>query len=136
MAAELFVRPAVEDDSSVIEGHRIAARHEAQNYRGSLQDGGLSENQLSFVGGFGTTIMGSLMVSVTDNQAHIGHVFVVPEAREVGLADSLLQHVISVLRTKGITQVGAQALPGDRAMKNLFERHGLIAQTIIVGKSL
>ena len=30
----------------------------------------------------------------------------------------------------------AHALPGDRAMKNLFERHGLVAQTIVVGKSL
>lgn len=136
MAAELFVRRAVEDDSAVIEGHRIAARSEAENYRGSLQHGGSFDTQMSFVGGFGTTVMGSLTVSVTDNQAHINHVFVVPDAREVGLADSLLQHLISVLRTNGVTQVGAQALPGDRAMKNLFERHGLIAQTILVGKSL
>jgi hypothetical protein len=32
--------------------------------------------------------------------------------------------------------VQSSAMPGDRAMKNLFERHGLVAQTIIVGKKL
>lgn len=136
MSAELFVRPAVEEDSAIIEGHRIAARQEAQNYRGSLQYGDPSKGELSFVGGYGHTVMASLTVSMIDDQSHINHVFVLPEAREVGLADSLLQHVISVLRTMGVSHVGAQALPGDRAMKNLFERHGLIAQTIIVGKSL
>ncbi len=136
MAAEFFVRPAVEEDFSIIEGHCNAARQEAQNYRGSLRSDVSSDNHLSFVGGYGATIMGSVTVSIDGDAAHINHVFVVPESREVGLADSLLQHLISVLRAQGITHVGAQALPGDRAMKNLFERHGLIAQTIIVGKSL
>lgn len=136
MPAEVFVRPAAEEDFAIIEGHRIAARVEAENYRGTLQNGTTSDGLLSFVGGYGSTVMASLTVSVTNNQAHINHVFVLPDAREVGLADSLLQHLLSVLRAKGVSHVGAQALPGDRAMKNLFERHGLIAQTIIVGKSL
>jgi hypothetical protein len=48
----------------------------------------------------------------------------------------LIQALISDLPSRGVKEIEAQALPGDRGMKNLFERHGLIAQTIIVGKSL
>jgi hypothetical protein len=40
------------------------------------------------------------------------------------------------LQHKNVSWVQSSALPGDRAMKNLFERHGLVAQTIIVGKKL
>ena len=40
------------------------------------------------------------------------------------------------LQLKNATWLQSSALPGDRAMKNLFERHGLVAQTIIVGKKL
>jgi L-amino acid N-acyltransferase YncA len=68
--------------------------------------------------------------------AVIHHVYVVPDSREVGLGDSLIQALISDLPSRGVKEIEAQALPGDRGMKNLFERHGLIAQTIIVGKSL
>jgi len=66
----------------------------------------------------------------------IHHVFVVPDAREIGLGDALVLHLLDELRGLGVSHVSAHALPGDRAMKNLFERHGLVAQTIVVGKSL
>jgi ribosomal protein S18 acetylase RimI-like enzyme len=60
----------------------------------------------------------------------------VPAHREIGLGDALILHLIEELRSLGVAHVSAHALPGDRAMKNLFERHGLVAQTIVVGKSL
>lgn len=137
MTSSLFVRLAIADESGLINSHRSASREEALSYRGSLQPSDDSALPLSYVAGYGNTVMASLVVSIdSDKKAHINHVYVVPEAREVGLADSLMQHVLEELRLRKVDYVSAQALPGDRAMKNLFERHGLIAQTIIVGKSL
>jgi ribosomal protein S18 acetylase RimI-like enzyme len=81
--------------------------------------------------------MASLSASGSkDSSVFIHHVFVMPEAREIGLGDALILHLIEDLRSLGVKHVSAHALPGDRAMKNLFERHGLVAQTIVVGKSL
>jgi GNAT superfamily N-acetyltransferase len=81
--------------------------------------------------------MASLSASGSkDSSVFIHHVFVMPEAREIGLGDALILHLIEELRSLGVAHVSAHALPGDRAMKNLFERHGLVAQTIVVGKSL
>jgi ribosomal protein S18 acetylase RimI-like enzyme len=136
MHASLFVRTAFDSDASQIAQHREASAQEAKSYRGNtrhLSDTGL---EISLVGGCGTTVMASLSARVDDKSAVVHHVYVVPESREVGLGDLLIQTLISELRQRGITSLQAQALPGDRAMKNLFERHGLIAQTIIVGKSL
>jgi GNAT superfamily N-acetyltransferase len=61
-------------------------------------------------------------------------VYVEPDAREIGIGDALVLHAIDFLRSQKATWIGAQAQPGDRALKNLFERHGLVAQTIIVGR--
>jgi GNAT superfamily N-acetyltransferase len=81
--------------------------------------------------------MASLSASGSkDTSVFIHHVFVVPDAREIGLGDALILHLLDELHGLGVSHVSAHALPGDRAMKNLFERHGLVAQTIVVGKSL
>jgi ribosomal protein S18 acetylase RimI-like enzyme len=91
---------------------------------------------LSYVAGFGSTVMASLTVRIDSIVASIQHVYVLPDSREVGLGDALIQTLLSEMRARGVKSIEAQALPGDRGMKNLFERHGLIAQTILVGKSL
>jgi GNAT superfamily N-acetyltransferase len=136
--ADIFVRALNTDDSAVLENHVRLAKAEASQYRGantnSPDQGTLT---LHYVAGVGQTIMASLSASGSkDTSVFIHHVFVVPEAREIGLGDALLLHLLDELRALGVTNVSAHALPGDRAMKNLFERHGLVAQTIIVGKSL
>ena len=136
MSSALFLRAATSDDAEIIASHQADAVREAQSYRGSLQSVAISPSSLTYVAGYGQTVMASLIVSLESTTAHIHHVFVVPDAREVGLADSLVQFLLNELRERNITYVSAQALPGDRSMKNLFERHGLVAQTIIVGKSL
>ena len=132
----MFLREATVTDANIIESHRSAAALEAQNFRGTVQAPTTSSSSLSYVAGYGNTVMASLVVSITATNAHIDLVYVDPDAREVGLADALVQFLLRELRERAITYVAAQALPGDRSMKNLFERHGLIAQTIIVGKSL
>lgn len=135
-SASPFVRIATQSDALYIAEHRSASRVEAQQYRGLLDESLSTGDELLFVAGYGSTVMGSASVFVNGPNAELSHIFVVPDAREVGLADSLITFILSALKARYVTSVRGRALPGDRGTKNLFERHGLIAQTIIVGKSL
>lgn len=63
-------------------------------------------------------------------------VFVEPGAREVGVGDRLLDHVLDWCRDRGCIGVDSIALPGDRHTKNFFEAHGLVARAIVVHRSL
>ena len=135
---EIFVRSCQESDFVVIDGHVHLARAEASQYRGSdTRSPDRGRLTLNYVAGVGDTVMASLTASGEPNSSvFIHHVFVVPEAREIGLGDALILYLLKELNSLSVPHVSAHALPGDRAMKNLFERHGLVAQTIIVGKSL
>lgn len=129
---------ADESHESAIARHVEASRQESSLYRGRTMtfdsDNG---SELRLVGGVGGTVMGSLIARQDSARRwHIVHLYVEPDAREVGIGDALLRMCLDQLRVKGADFVGGQALPGDRSMKNLFERHGLVAQTILVGKSL
>ena len=62
--------------------------------------------------------------------------FVVPGAREVGVGEALVDAVIDGARERGAAAVEALALPGQRELKNLFERVGLVARAIVAHKSL
>ncbi len=132
----MFVRIATNEDHRVLAEHQEASSTEASLYRGRIRSTPNDGLGLSYVAGFGTTVMASLTVRIDGAVASIEHVYVLPDSREVGLGDSLIQTLLSELRARGVKTIEAQALPGDRGMKNLFERHGLIAQTILVGKSL
>ncbi len=134
--SSLFVRSATQDDLRTVNEHAEASRAEASKYRGTVQQQSSDVLSLVFVAGIGTTIMGSAATQIDGNKANIVNIYVEPDAREIGIGDALLSQLIDELRRREITYVNAQALPGDRATKNLFERHGLIAQTIIVGKPL
>lgn len=136
MTPEIVIRPSGADDTSQIEHHRSLSSIEARQYRGTpLHE--TSQPTASFVAIVGESMVGSLSVLVDKaNVATITHVFVEPEAREIGVGDSLLQFAMDTLTKQGIHYIAASAQPGDRSLKNLFERHGLVAQTIIVGKSL
>jgi len=132
----MFVRVATDADARVITEHQDASSTEATLYRGRIRPSTDPGVDLSYVAGFGSTVMASLMVRIDSTVASIQHVYVVPDSREVGLGDALIQTLLSEMPTRGVKSIEAQALPGDRGMKNLFERHGLIAQTILVGKSI
>jgi len=66
----------------------------------------------------------------------IRHVHVEERAREVGLGDAMMLAVTSEVARCGGTWIGASAQPGDRSLKNLYERHGLVARTILVGRAV
>jgi ribosomal protein S18 acetylase RimI-like enzyme len=134
----IFVRRASADDSLVLNSHRDLSRQEATQYRGSvLKASAEQSSSFTLVAGVGTTIMGSLVARGNDTGTwSIEFVFVESACRDIGIGDALVISCLRDLQQKKVTWVQSSALPGDRAMKNLFERHGLVAQTIIVGKKL
>ena len=94
-------------------------------------------DELRLVAGVGDTVFATLIATHADTARwFVTHVYVEPEAREIGIGDSILQYAMSEITARGGRWLGGQALPGDRAMKNLFERNGLVAHTIWVGKKL
>jgi len=134
----IFVRKASHADEEAISEHQRLGALEAVQYRGSaVSQQHDSIDTLTFVAGVGTTIMGSLIATQQSAQHWtIESVFVVSTCREIGIGDSLVVTCLAELSQRDAIWVQSRALPGDRATKNLFERHGLVAQTIIVGKAL
>jgi GNAT superfamily N-acetyltransferase len=90
------------------------------------------------VGVLGETIHGYLLVEVFAglHKALIKQVFVDSTARQLGLGALLIERCEQVVRDNGCTVLEGLALPGDRDMKNLFERASMSAQLLIVGKNL
>ncbi len=66
----------------------------------------------------------------------IGFLYVEPEARELGVGEALVDAVLAEARSAGAFAVESTALPGDRELKNLFERFGLVARAITVHKAI
>ena len=134
----IFVRPATADDAAILLTHRELSEQEATQYRGSVLKPSFNESHgFTFVAGVGSTVMGSLVSTPSEtNIWSIDFVFVDATCREIGIGDALVIACLRELTQRNATWVQSSAMPGDRAMKNLFERHGLVAQTIIVGKKL
>lgn len=136
-AAQVFVRLALPEDANTFIQHQQASTEEASRYRGSVVAQTPQGDDLRIVAGVGNTVFGTLTATpITNSRWFVTHVYVDPQAREIGLGDALLDFAMTEVAQRGGTWLGGQALPGDRAMKNLFERHGLVAQTIWVGKDL
>ena len=132
----VFVREALPSDADALAHHEQLSAQESNLYRGSIQPITLADSR-TWVAGWGTTVFGSLTAGeITPGNWHISRVFVEHEAREMGIGDALVQHVLRQIARANGKWISAQAQPGDRSLKNLFERHGLVAQTITVGRSL
>ena len=134
----IFVRHAVQNDAAVLARHLTLSEQEATQYRGSvLATSNEVAQTVALVAGVGTTVMGSLVATAASTtEWSINSVFVEAASRDIGIGDALVLECIRELQQRNATWLQSSALPGDRAMKNLFERHGLVAQTIIVGKKL
>jgi GNAT superfamily N-acetyltransferase len=67
---------------------------------------------------------------------HVDQVWVEPDARELGFGDEMLATAIAWGREDGAELVEGHALPGDRNLKNLYERAGVTARLITVSRRL
>lgn len=81
-------------------------------------------------------VVGYLLVRLERQLARVDDVYVTPEARELGFGDALLEAAIVDARAAGATTLDGEALPGDRHVKNLYERAGITARLIVVSTDL
>lgn len=103
------------------------ARHPAQSPGWSaLDDGNVLVSTIDDVP------VGYLRLRVSDHVVYVDDVFVHPGAREVGCGDALLAAAIDHGVAAGARRIQAEALPGDRATKNLYERAAITAKRITV----
>ncbi len=68
--------------------------------------------------------------------AELRELFVDPRARQIGVGSALLEAARDEAASRGCTGIDSVALPGDRATKNFFEDHGMVARAIVVHGSL
>jgi GNAT superfamily N-acetyltransferase len=91
-----------------------------------------------FVGTIDGVPVGYLLLSqvIAGSTARVEQVWVSPEAREIGFGDDLLAAATDLARSGGASAIEAEALPGDRDTKNLYERAGVTARKLVVWKAL
>ena len=79
-------------------------------------------------------LAGYLVLDVAGAVATVDQVYVSPEARELGFGDALLAAAWSRAADAGAAILEGYALPGDRHIKNLYERAGITARLITVSR--
>jgi len=157
MLMEESARQAVPSDLEVLSSLAVAARRDLQDKKGgdvadrldphrndpgarmaaALKDPGT----VVLVGALDEAVVGyGLMVVGTapDGTGHavVEEVYVDPPARSVGVGEALLDGLLAVARERGARAIQSVALPGDRATKNFFETHGMVARSIMVHRWL
>lgn len=68
--------------------------------------------------------------------AHIELVFVEANARQIGVAGSMMEAVYDWAMAKGCVGIDAPALPGNRAAKAFFEGQGFLARLLVMHQPL
>jgi ribosomal protein S18 acetylase RimI-like enzyme len=68
--------------------------------------------------------------------AIISDLFVEPEARAVGVGESMAGELVAFSAARGCVGIDTLALPGHRAAKNFFEESGFTARAIVMHRSL
>ena len=82
-------------------------------------------------------VIGYLVARIGSDQVmEVDEVFVLEQAREVGFGDALVAEILRLARQRGAKRLEAEALPGDRDTKNLWERAGITARLITVSVDL
>ncbi|HWL44173.1 MAG TPA: GNAT family N-acetyltransferase [Ilumatobacter sp.] len=138
-----LVRPATADDAAelaLLEGearealadHRGGARWLADHPAGAWAD----EGAIVYVAHIDDVIVGYIVATVDGAFARVVDVYVTAGARELGFGDELLATVTATARAAGATTLDGEALPGDRSIKNLYERAGIKARLIVVSTPL
>jgi GNAT superfamily N-acetyltransferase len=95
----------------------------------------------TLVGGFDDHALGVLLLDrrqIVDGPAiaRITFVFVEPEARHIGIGEAVIDAAAAWARAAGCTGLDGLALPGDRHIKNLYERSGMTARELTTFREL
>jgi GNAT superfamily N-acetyltransferase len=81
-------------------------------------------------------VVGYLLLELDLPIARVEQVYVLPDVRELGYGDALLEAATAAAVDAGAHVLEGTALPGDRDTKNLYERAGITARLIIVSRPL
>lgn len=127
------------DEQRVLKGGVVWNAREARpepledSYRGLLDqdDARLVVGTLDdAVVGFGAVVVESLRTG--ERLGVITDLFVEPEARAVGVGESIIGALLDFCAAAGCVGVDAWALPGHRDTKNFFEENGFSARGIVM----
>jgi GNAT superfamily N-acetyltransferase len=93
------------------------------------------------VGEYAGAVVGYAVVTVDDlrDGARLGVItdlYVEREAREVGVGEAMIEHVVAWCTARGCVGIDAIALPGHRATKNFFEEFGFTARALVMHRRL
>jgi GNAT superfamily N-acetyltransferase len=81
-------------------------------------------------------VVGYLVLDIALPIARVDQIYVMPDARELGFGDALLDVATEAATDAGAHVLEGEALPGDRDTKNLYERAGITARLITVSRRL
>ncbi len=144
---DLLVRIAAEH-AARIDGERgadLLLRRELSytedELRARLTEAVDDPDSVLLVGTYNTVAFGYALVAfeqLDDGSllARVEQLVVEPEAREVGIGETVMNAVVDEARSRGCFGIDAVALPGDRETKNFFESFGLKARQLVVHRSL
>lgn len=139
---EALAELAVEE-MSPLRGGSVWSRREArrapmaEGFRADLAD----PDVCVAVGVIDGTVVGYGTVRVEplhdgDPIGRVDDLYVMPDARGVGVGESIINHLTDWAAGRGCVGLDSLALPGDRHTKNFFETHGMVARAIIVHRKL
>jgi ribosomal protein S18 acetylase RimI-like enzyme len=99
------------------------------------------DDALVIVGTVDETVVGFGVLTLEplrsgDTLGVISDLFVEPDARAVGVGESMADALVTFCASRGCVGIDALALPGHRAAKNFFEESGFTARAIVMHRSL
>lgn len=154
---EIAAREAGEADLDVVEALLAAAAADVGTMRGgdvwllthprpspvrpSLEADLVAGDRTLVVGTIDEVVMGygEATVAVRPGDGAVVTVtglWVLPDARDVGVAEAVMDRLLAWSREHGAVAIESSVLPGNRAGKNFFERYGLVARAITVRRRL
>jgi GNAT superfamily N-acetyltransferase len=150
--APLFtVRSATDADVQSLSDLEIEARLEIASFRGheSLLNANelISPNWVSVISDHSKLVLvaessGQVVgyakgdINLESGSCVVNHIYVDPMARQIGIGAGLITEIARLAKIRGCKTLDALALPGDRKMKNLYERVGMPARLLVASKTL
>jgi len=99
-----------------------------------------SEDKAILIGEFDDVPVGFMLIHLfsinNDIAARVDEVFVHGDVREVGVGEHLMNAAINWAKVNEAKQILGRTFPGDRHMKNFYERFKVTARLIEVSKKL
>lgn len=154
---EVDAAPAGPDDVDVVAALADAATEELVPHRGgamwsrrearpgphapAVAAMRAADDHLVLTGRIDGTIVGYAIASIeplhdATTVADLTDLFVLAEARGVGVGEALMNAVVAWAGERGCVGVDSIALPGDRETKNFFESFGLVARALRVHRAI